>query len=107
MIIAAPRLRKCAASFRDWRRYDWTAVTAKGGLGVADDGCDGDPDGVYRGRIIIPGTKEWITVAIEGESEPTPVVGTIGAFPPRKDGAIVKCLDPSGPAVISAAMSTA
>ena len=38
------------------------------------------PDGIYRGRIIIPGTKEWITVEIAGESEPTPVWGTIGTF---------------------------
>ena len=29
------------------------------------------PDGIYRGRIIIPGTKEWITIEIAGESEPT------------------------------------
>lgn len=35
------------------------------------------PDGIYRGRITIPGTKNWITVEIVGESEPTPVFGTI------------------------------
>ena len=58
------------------------------------------PDGVYRGRIIIPGTKEWITVEIIGESEPTPVFGTIGAFPFPKNGTILKCLSKSGPAVI-------
>jgi len=61
------------------------------------------PDGVYRGRIVIPGTKEWITVEIVGESEPTPVFGTIGAFPFPKNGTIIKCLAESGPAVISAA----
>jgi hypothetical protein len=61
------------------------------------------PDGVYRGRIIIPGTKEWITVEIIGESEPTPVFGTIGVFPFPKNGTILKCLSKSGPAVISAA----
>jgi hypothetical protein len=60
------------------------------------------PDGIYRGRIIIPGTKKWITVEIIGESEPTPVFGTIGAFPFPSNGTIVKCLDESGPAVISA-----
>jgi len=60
------------------------------------------PDGVYRGRIIIPGTKKWITVEIAGESEPTPVFGTIGAFPFQKNGTILKCLDKSGPAVIYA-----
>jgi len=61
------------------------------------------PDGIYRGRIIIPGTKEWITVEIAGESEPTPVWGTIGSFPFQKNGTIIKCLSESGPAVISAA----
>jgi hypothetical protein len=61
------------------------------------------PDGIYRGRIIIPGTKGWITIEITGESEPTPVFGTIGAFPFPKNGTIIKCLSESGPAVISAA----
>lgn len=60
------------------------------------------PDGVYRGRIIIPGTKEWITVEIVGESEPTPVFGTIGAFPFPSNGTIIKCIAESGAAVISA-----
>ena len=60
------------------------------------------PDGVYRGRILIPGTKKWITVEIVGESEPTPVFGTIGDFPLPQNGTIVKCLAESGPAVISA-----
>jgi len=60
------------------------------------------PDGVYRGRIIIPGTKKWITVEIVGESEPTPVWGTIGTVPFQKNGTILKCLDKSGPAVIYA-----
>ena len=63
------------------------------------------PDGVYRGRIIIPGTKKWITVEIAGESEPTPVFGTIGSIPFPKNGTIVKDLSKSGPAVISAANS--
>lgn len=61
------------------------------------------PDGIYRGRIIIPGTKEWITIEIVGESEPTPVFGTIGAFPFPKNGTIIQCLSGSGSAVISAA----
>lgn len=60
------------------------------------------PDGVYRGRIIIPGTKKWITVEIIGESEPTPAWGTIGSFPLPKNGTIVKSLAESGPAVIYA-----
>ena len=61
------------------------------------------PNGVYRGRIIVPGTKEWITVEIVGESEPTPVFGTIGAFPFPKNGTIIKCLSETGAAVISVA----
>jgi hypothetical protein len=61
------------------------------------------PDGIYRGRIVIPGTKAWITVEIAGESEPTPVWGTIGTFVFPKNGTIIKCLAESGPAVISAA----
>ena len=61
------------------------------------------PDGVYRGRIIIPGTKEWITLEIAGESEPTPVFGTIGEFPFPRNGTIIKCESATGPAVISAA----
>jgi len=60
------------------------------------------PDGVYRGRIIIPGSKEWITIEVVGASEPTPVFGTIGAFPFPANGTIIKCVDLSGAAVISA-----
>lgn len=66
-------------------------------------------DGVYRGRIIIPPVSKplpsWITVEIAGESEPTPVFGTIGNFPLQNKGTIVKCLAESGEAVISAAKS--
>ena len=50
------------------------------------------PDGIYRGRIVIPGTEKWITVEIVGESEPTPVWGTIGSFPYQQNGTIVRCL---------------
>lgn len=60
------------------------------------------PNGIYRGRIIIPGTKDWITIKIEGESEPTPVFGTIGSFAYPRTGTIIKCLDQEGPAVITA-----
>jgi hypothetical protein len=60
------------------------------------------PEGVYRGRIIIPGTRAWITIEIVGASEPTPIFGTIGAFSLPTNGTIVKCLAESGPAVISA-----
>jgi Pectate lyase superfamily protein len=67
------------------------------------------PDGVYRGRIIIPPVSRpspsWITVEITGEHEPTHVFGTIGSFPLQNHGTILKCLDESGPAVISAAKS--
>ncbi len=64
------------------------------------------PDGVYRGRITIPPVSKpipsWITVEIVGESEPTPVFGTIGNFPLQDKGTIVKCVAESGAAVISA-----
>ncbi len=67
------------------------------------------PDGVYRGRILIPAvskpTPSWITVEIVGESEPTPVFGTIGSTPLLNHGAIVKGSYKSGPAVISAIRS--
>lgn len=61
------------------------------------------PDGIYQGRMIIPGTAKWITIEIAGQTEPTPVFGTIGSFPFPSNGTIVKCLAASGPAVISAA----
>jgi hypothetical protein len=62
------------------------------------------PDGVYRGRITIPplGGPSWITIEIVGESAPTPVFGTIGSFPLTNHGTIVKNLETSGPAVVSA-----
>jgi len=68
------------------------------------------PDGVYRGRITIPPvsqpTPSWISIEIVGESEPTPVFGTIGAFPLQNHGTIVKSLATSGAAVISASASS-
>ncbi|MEI8373839.1 MAG: glycosyl hydrolase family 28-related protein [Planctomycetota bacterium] len=67
------------------------------------------PAGVYRGRILIPAVSKpipsWITVEIVGEGEPTPIFGTIGAFPLQNNGTIVKSLSKSGPAVISASSS--
>ncbi len=67
------------------------------------------PEGVYRGRILIPPvskpTPSWITVEIVGEGSPTPVFGTIGNFPLRDKGTILKCLDKNGSAVISAEAS--
>ena len=67
------------------------------------------PDGVYRGRIIIPPVSKpipsWIVVEIVGESEPTPVFGTVGSFPLQNNGTIVKSLTKSGPAVVSASSS--
>jgi hypothetical protein len=59
------------------------------------------PDGVYRGNILIPGIASWITLEIVGESEPTPVFGTIGTFPYNNKGTIIKSLATSGSAVIS------
>jgi hypothetical protein len=67
------------------------------------------PNGVFRGRLIIPPVSQpspsWITVEIMGEREPTHVFGTIGSFPLQNHGSIIKCLAVSGPAVISAAPS--
>ena len=52
------------------------------------------PAGVYRGGIVIPAVSKpipsWITVEIVGESQPTPVFGTIGSFPLLKNGTIVE-----------------
>ena len=68
------------------------------------------PDGVYRGRIGIPpvanSNSSQIAIEIVGQSEPPPVFGTIGNFPLRQKGTIVKSLATSGAAVISAASST-
>lgn len=67
------------------------------------------PEGVYCGRITIPPVSmpapSWITVEIVGEGSPTPVFGTIGNFPLRDKGTILKCLDQTGSAVISAEAS--
>lgn len=64
------------------------------------------PDGVYRGQLKIPPVSKplpsWITVEIVGESEPTPVFGTIGNFPLQNRGTIVKSLATEGNAVIKA-----
>lgn len=67
------------------------------------------PDGVYRGRIVIPPVSRpipsWMTIEIVGRSQPTHVFGTIGSFPLRDRGTIIKCLDEKGPAVIHAERS--
>ena len=67
------------------------------------------PDGVYRGRITIPpvanSSSSQLAIEIVGESEPPPVWGTIGAFPLRQKGTIIKSLATSGAAVISASQS--
>ncbi len=68
------------------------------------------PDGVYRGRLVIPPVSRpqpsWITIEIIGQSEPTHVFGTIGNFPLQTNGSILRCLDTTGPAVISATRSS-
>jgi hypothetical protein len=52
-----------------------------------------------------PSDKTWflftnhIGIEIAGESAPTPVFGTIGNFPLRDHGTIVKCLENDDPAV--------
>ena len=64
------------------------------------------PAGVFRGRIIVPPVgrpaPSWISVEIVGAKEPAPVFGTIGDFPLRNHGTIIKCVAETGPAVISA-----
>ena len=64
------------------------------------------PAGVFRGRIIVPPVgrpaPSWISVEIVGAKEPAPVFGTIGDFPLRNHGTILKCVAETGPAVISA-----
>lgn len=90
-------------------KTDNTAAFSKclAALVAAGGGRMALPDGVYRGRIVIPPvskpTPSWITVEIAGESEPASVFGTIGNFPLQNKGAIVKCLETEGAAVISAA----
>jgi len=68
------------------------------------------PQGVFRGRIVIPPVSKpipsWITVEIIGEGEPTPVFGTVRNYPLQKHGTILKCLAKSGSAVISADNAT-
>jgi len=62
------------------------------------------PAGVYRGRIRIPavGPDHWIALEIVGESQPATVFGTVGRFKLHGNNTIVKNLDASGAAVISA-----
>ncbi|MES2982473.1 MAG: glycosyl hydrolase family 28-related protein [Verrucomicrobiota bacterium] len=67
------------------------------------------PEGVYHGRIVVPPVSKpsssWLTVEIVGEGPPTPVFGTIGNFPLRDKGSIIKCLEKTGAAVISSPRS--
>jgi len=67
----------------------WKGEWGSGGRGEWGGGRMILPAGVYRGRIIIPGTKKWITVEIVGESVPAPVFGTISSFPLQNGGTIV------------------
>lgn len=62
------------------------------------------PAGVYRGRIIIPAIPppNWISLEIVGESQPSPIFGTVGQFELLDNNTIIKSLATSGPAVISA-----
>jgi len=62
------------------------------------------PAGIYHGRIVIPavGAGKWISLEIVGESQPASIFGTVGRFDLGETGTIIRCLDTSGPAVISA-----
>jgi hypothetical protein len=62
------------------------------------------PAGVYRSRIIIPPVNppKWTSLEIMGESEPACIFGTVGRMELMNSGTIIKSLDTSGPAVVSA-----
>lgn len=62
------------------------------------------PGGVYSGRIVIPPfqAQSWIVIEIVGDRQPAPVFGTIGSFPLMDNGTIIKCVDTSGAAAVSA-----
>lgn len=117
LALAAPsRAAEAAAVVFDARAYgavgdDATDNTAAFSRCLADVVAAGGgrmtiPAGVFRGRIIVPPVgrpaPSWISVEIVGAKEPVPVFGTIGDFPLRNHGTIIKCVAETGPAVISA-----
>jgi hypothetical protein len=117
LALAAPsRAAEAPAVVFDARAYgavgdDATDNTAAFSRCLADVVASGGgrmtiPAGVFRGRIIVPPVgrpaPSWISVEIVGAKEPAPVFGTIGDFPLRNHGTIIKCVAETGPAVISA-----
>ncbi len=117
LALAAPsRAAEAPAVVFDARAYgavgdDATDNTAAFSRCLADVVAAGGgrmtiPAGVFRGRIIVPPigrpAPSWISVEIVGAKEPVPVFGTIGDFPLRNHGTIIKCVAETGPAVISA-----
>lgn len=117
LALAAPsRAAEAPAVVFDARAYgavgdDATDNTAAFSRCLADVVAAGGgrmtiPAGVFRGRIIVPPVgrpaPSWISVEIVGAKEPAPVFGTIGDFPLRNHGTIIKCVAETGPAVISA-----
>ena len=117
LALAAPsRAAEAPAVVFDARAYgavgdDATDNTAAFSRCLADVVAAGGgrmtiPAGVFRGRIIVPPVgrpaPSWISVEIVGAKEPVPVFGTIGDFPLRNHGTIIKCVAETGPAVISA-----
>ena len=117
IVLAAPsRAAEAPAVVFDARAYgavgdDATDNTAAFSRCLADVVAAGGgrmtiPAGVFRGRIIVPPVgrpaPSWISVEIVGAKEPAPVFGTIGDFPLRNHGTIIKCVAETGPAVISA-----
>ena len=117
IVLAAPsRAAEAPAVVFDARAYgavgdDATDNTAAFSRCLADVVAAGggrmtSPAGVFRGRIIVPPVgrpaPSWISVEIVGAKEPAPVFGTIGDFPLRNHGTIIKCVAETGPAVISA-----
>jgi hypothetical protein len=117
LALAAPsRAAEAPAVVFDARAYgavgdDATDNTAAFSRCLADVVAAGGgrmtiPAGVFRGRIIVPPVgrpaPSWTSVEIVGAKEPVPVFGTIGDFPLRNHGTIIKCVAETGPAVISA-----
>ena len=116
LVLAAGSLHAATFNVRDYGavaddKTDNTAAFTKcmEAIIAAGGGQMYMPEGVYRGRIVIPPVSKplpsWMTVEIVGEGEPAPVFGTIGNFPLRDKGTILKCLETSGPGVISAQAS--
>ena len=59
------------------------AIAASGGKIVF-------PAGVFVGNIVIPPVTDWLTLEIVGDSEPTPVFGTVGSARLSNHGTVIQ-----------------